>query len=511
METCFKILQLKFDKKLTNRCIGLTLHISASTVFEVLARFKASSLSWPLPADISHDTLEKLIFPPKDTFASELVMPDMLYFDTEMRKPGVTRQLLWMEYKAQAGDKAMGYSHFCRCYREWKKTRRLSMRQEHRAGERLFIDFCGPTVPVINPDTGEIRRVAIFVAVMGASNYTYVEACEGQDMMSWLNAHSRCLTFLGGVPKLLIPDNLRSAVKKTDRYEPVINDSYQALAEHYGTVIIPARPRKPKDKPKAENGVLIVERWLLARIRNETFHTLRALNARLRELLTDMNNRPMKGYGNQTRAERFRILDAPALSPLPLTPYEYTEYKAVKVGPDYHVEYARHWYSVPHELVGQRLSLKAGQSVVQLWHKGQCVAQHPRSTHEYKHTTNPLHMPERHRQHGTWTPERLIEQGKRTGPSTGRVVESMLKAKPHPELAYRAVLGLLALQKKYGPERLEKACYVALHYNAPDRRFIDNLLRHHRENQELPLSRQGDQHPAYASEHENLRGPGYYH
>ncbi|EFP8320419.1 IS21-like element ISSso4 family transposase, partial [Shigella sonnei] len=229
---------------------------------------------------------------------------------------------------------------------------------------------------------------------------------------------------------------------------------------------IPARPRKPKDKPKAENGVLIVERWLLARIRNETFHTLRALNARLRELLTDMNNRPMKGYGNQTRAERFRMLDAPALSPLPLEPYEYTEYKAVKVGPDYHVEYARHWYSVPHELVGQRLSLKVGQSVVQLWHKGQCVAQHPRSTHEYKHTTNPLHMPERHRRHGTWTPERLIEQGNRTGPSTGRVVESMLKAKPHPELAYRAVLGLLALQKKYGPERLEKACYVALHYNA---------------------------------------------
>ncbi|EFW9551363.1 IS21-like element ISSso4 family transposase, partial [Shigella sonnei] len=505
METCFKILQLKFDKKLTNRCIGLTLHISASTVFEVLARFKASSLSWPLPADISHDTLEKLIFPPKDTSASELVMPDMLYFDTEMRKPGVTRQLLWMEYKAQAGDKAMGYSHFCRCYRKWKKTRRLSMRQEHRAGEKLFIDFCGPTVPVINPDTGEIRRVAIFVAVMGASNYTYVEACEGQDMMSWLNAHSRCLTFLGGVPKLLIPDNLRSAVKKADRYEPVINDSYQALAEHYGTVIIPARPRKPKDKPKAENGVLIVERWLLARIRNETFHTLRALNARLRELLTDMNNRPMKGYGNQTRAERFRMLDAPALSPLPLEPYEYTEYKAVKVGPDYHVEYARHWYSVPHELVGQRLSLKVGQSVVQLWHKGQCVAQHPRSTHEYKHTTNPLHMPERHRRHGTWTPERLIEQGNRTGPSTGRVVESMLKAKLHPELAYRAVLGLLALQKKYGPERLEKACYVALHYNAPDRRFIDNLLRHHRDNVELPLSRQGEQHPAYASEHENLR------
>jgi hypothetical protein len=226
-----------------------------------------------------------------------------------------------MEYKAQAGELAMRYSHFCRCYREWKKT----------------------------------------------------GVCP--------HANSRCLTFLDCVPKLLIPDNLKSAVKKADRYEPVINGSYQALAEHYGTVIIPARPyNKPKDKPKAENGVLIVERWLLARIRNETFHTLRALNIRLRELLTDMNNRPMKGYGNQTRAERFRMLDAPALSPLPLATYEYTEYKAVKVGPDYHVEYARHWYSVPHELVGQRLSLKAGQTVVQIWHKGQCMAQHPRST-----------------------------------------------------------------------------------------------------------------------------------
>ena len=227
METCFKILQLKFDKKLTNRCIGLTLHISASTVFEVLARFKASSLSWPLPADISHDTLEKLIFPPKDTFASELVMPDMLYFDTEMRKPGVTRQLLWMEYKAQAGDKAMGYSHFCRCYREWKKTRRLSMRQEHRAGEQLFIDFCGPTVPVINPDTGEIRRVAIFVAVMGASNYTYVEACEGQDMMSWLSIMSEITVSRPEV----VNENTDVICSTSVRYRSLEYDNFPEISE----------------------------------------------------------------------------------------------------------------------------------------------------------------------------------------------------------------------------------------------------------------------------------------
>lgn len=282
METCFKILQLKLHQKLINRCIGLTLNISPSTVFDVLSRFKAASLPWPLPESVAPYALEKLIFPLKDASDNGCEPPDWCYIDTEMRDPHVTRQLLWMEYKAQFGIKALGYSQFCRCYREWKKTRHLSMRQEHRAGEKLFID-CGPTVPIVNPDTGEVRRVAIFVAVMGASNYTYVEACEGQDMMSWLNANSRCLTFLGGIPMLLIPDNLKSAVKKADRYEPVVNESYQALAEYYGTVVLPTRPYKPKDKPKAENGVLIVERWLLARIRNETFHTLWALNLRLRQ------------------------------------------------------------------------------------------------------------------------------------------------------------------------------------------------------------------------------------
>lgn len=506
METCFKVLQLKFDRKLSNRTIGLTLNISPSTVFEVLARFKASSTPWPLPETLTPEAIESLIFPEKKASVLTPVLPDWLHIDTEMRRPGVTRQLLWTEYRAQAGKRALGYSQFCRRYRSWKKNLRRSMRQEHRAGEKLFIDFCGPTVPVVNPDTGEVRRAAIFVAVMGASNYTYVEACEGQDMMSWLNANSRCLMFLGGVPQLLIPDNLRSAVKKADRYEPVLNESYQALAEHYGTVILPARPRKPKDKPKAENGVLIVERWLLARIRNETFHTLRGLNNRLRELLADLNNRPMKGYGNQTRAQRFALLDAPALLPLPLTAYEYTEFRAVKVAPDYHVEYARHWYSVPHELVGQRLSLKAGQTVIQVWYRGQCVAQHPRSHLEYKHTTNPLHMPEAHRGHARWTPESLLDIGRKIGPYAGRTVEALLNRKAHPEQAYRAVLGLIALQKRYGRERLEKACHIAWHYRTSDRRFIENLLRHHRENQQIT-----EKPTPVSVEHENLRGPDYYH
>ncbi|EMV2342107.1 IS21 family transposase [Escherichia coli] len=489
METCLKILQLKFEQHQTNRTIALTLNISPSTVSDVLSRFKNTSISWPLPESMTTQRLEVLIFPGKQAPEMTPALPDWLYIDTELRRVGVTRQLLWMEYKHQAGEYALGYSQFCRRYLHWKKSVRYSMRQEHRAGEKLFIDFYGPTVPVVNPETGEERRVAIFVAVMGASNYTYVEACEGQDLMSWLNANSRCLTFLGGVPKLLIPDNLKSAVKKVDRYEPVINESYQAFAEHYNTVILPARPRKPKDKAKAETAVLIVERWLLARIRNETFFTLRSLNSRLRELLVELNNRPMKGYGNQTRAERFALLDAPALSALPVSEYEFAEYKTVKVAPDYHVEYAHHWYSVPHELIGQRLSLKATQTVIQLWHQGQCVAQHPRSLHEYKHTTNPLHMPAAHQAHSRWTPESLQEAARKIDPYTAMTVDSMLNSKRHPEQAYRTVLGLLSLKKHYGRERLEKACHVARECRTSERRFIENLLRNNRENLSLRKKR----------------------
>lgn len=506
MKTCLKILQLKFNHHRTNRDIALAVGLSASTIHDVLLRFSASGNSWPLSEGSCIDELEKILFPVRKLAGTLFIQPDWLHVDTEMRRPGVTRQLLWIEYKESAGKQAMSYSQFCRVLKDWRKKQRRSMRQVHKAGEKLFIDFCGPTVPVIDPDTGEIRRVAIFVAVMGASNYTYVEACEGQDMMSWLNANSRCLTFLGGVPELLIPDNLRSAVKKADRYEPEINASYQALAEHFGTVILPARPRKPKDKPKAENGVLIVERWLLARIRNETFYTLRSLNQRLHELLNDLNNRPMKGYCGQTRAERFAMLDAPALSALPLMPYEYTEYRTVKVAPDYHVEYRHHWYSVPHELVGERLELKASQTLIQVWHKGKCVAQHPSSQKPYSHTTHPAHMPASHRAHKGWTPERLLNNARRTGPYTREVVAAMLKSKPHPEQTYRAVLGLLSLQRKYGAERLEMACRKACQLEKPERRFIENLLRYKRE---APDNE--DNQITLPLEHENLRGPGYYH
>jgi len=508
MHNFMEIFRLKFEMRLSFRVVAQTLGIGCSTVHDVIGRFNNLGLNWPLPDDYSADTLQTLLFPGRH-YQQGKGLPDWLTIDTELARKGVTKQLLWLEYQALAGPDAISYSRFCVHYKQWKKSQRRSMRQEHRAGEKLFIDFCGPTVAIINPVTGEERRAAIFVAVMGASNYTYVEACEGQDMASWLNANSRCLSFLGGVPELLIPDNLKSGVNKADRYEPVINTSYQALAEHFKTIILPARPYKPKDKAKAEVGVLIVERWLLARLRHEHFYTLASLNIRLRELNHELNRRPMKGYGGQSRAERFILLDSPVLKPLPPYPYEYTEYKQVKVAPDYHVEYAHHWYSVPHELVGERLDLKASQRLIQLYRNGRCIAQHPRSDQAGKHTTHAGHMPVNHQQQGKWTPARLQGWAASIGPSVLGVVTCIQASKPHPEQSYRAILGLLNLQKKYGSERLEHASKVALLQGRPNRGFIDNVLKHNRE--QLLLETFEEETTAPHLEHENLRGPGYYH
>lgn len=509
MNDFMEVFRLRFEKRMSYRNIAVALGIGCSTVHEIIGRFSTLGLPWPLPADYSTAFLEQNLFPGRD-YEQNKTHPDWLLVDAELSRKGVTKQLLWIEYQSVYGEQALGYTQFCWYFRKWKKSQRLSMRQHHIAGEKLFIDFCGPTVPVINPDTGELRKAAIFIAVMGASSYTYIEACAGQDLESWLNANSRCLHFLGGVPELLIPDNLKSGVNKADRYEPELNASYQQLAEHYKTVILPARPRRPRDKAKVEAGVLVVERWVLARIRNETFYTIAALNQRLRELCGILNRRPMKGYGGQSRAERFRLLDAPALSSLPEYAWEYQEYRVVKVAPDYHVEYKSHWYSVPHELVGERLELKAGQQLIQIWHRGVCVAQHPRNDQPWKHTTHPGHMPENHRMQGKWTPERLQNWASSIGPSVLKIVEQIQRSKAHPEQAYRAVLGLLNLQKKYGSERLETASMAALYSGHPNRSFIDNLLKNKREQLLLAEVPQSEQ-KARPLDHENIRGPGYYH
>lgn len=505
MRTYLDVFRLKFENRLTNRQIALALNIGRSTVTDLLARFSRLKIDWPLPDDYPLSSLDSALMPGRD-YKTKRVLPDWLRIDIELKNKTVTKQLLWQEYQSEHGRASLGYTQFCEHYRRWKGCQRRSMRLEHKAGEKLFIDFCGPTIPVINPSTGEVRRAAIFVAALGASNYTYIEACKGQDMASWLTANSNCLEFLGGVPALLIPDNLKAAVNKADIFEPELNDSYQALGRHYGCPIMPARPYKPQDKGKVEAAVLVAERWVMARLRHHVFYTMAALNQAIRALNKELNQRPMKQYGGLSRAELFATIDAPALQPLPAYPYEYTQYKIAKAAKDYHVQFDYHWYSVPHALVGERVEIHATQGLIKIACKGEVVAQHVRSSQRYRHTTDPTHMPPAHAAHREWSPERIRSWANRIGPNTAGVVLTIERSKAHIEQAQRSCLGLLSLQRRYGKERLERACGIALEQQCTRQQFIKNLLKNGHDQQALE-SANGTMIP---STHANIRGPHYY-
>jgi transposase len=477
--------------------------VSRSTISEILTRFEQYGAGWPLPSNYSEAELAAALYHDK-TVCGTKVMPDFSHCYTELRRPYATKQVLWEEHVAEHGERAYRYSQFCEHYRRWLKNQKRSMRQTHLAGDKLFIDYCGPTIPVVNPDTGEVRNAQIFVATLGASNYTYVEACESQRLEHWLEAHANAFEHFGGVPALLVPDNLKAAVTKTDRYEPKLNDSYRKLAYHYQTAVMPARPYKPKDKAKAENAVLIVERWIMMRLRNKTFYTFKELNLAIRELMHSLNQRQMKQLGT-TRLELFNQLDKPALKPLPSERYLYTEFKRAKVGPDYHIEYKQHYYSVPHHLVGQHVQLEASARLIQIYHQGLLVAQHPASQKPHGQSTYSEHMPSNH-QYQKWSPERLESWANRIGPATKEALNQIMMSKDHPAQATRSCLGLLNLSKKYSEQRLEQACKDALLVNKPYLRFIRNLLKNHREGS---LSSSPELTPDI--QHSNVRGPNSYH
>jgi transposase len=504
MRTYLDVFRLCFEHKLSHRQIALALGIGRSTVTELIARFNNLKLVWPLTPEVSLQTLDHALLPGRD-YHTKRVLPDWLQMDVELKDPKLTKQLLWQEYQAEHGHKALGYTQFCEYYRRWKGTQRRSMRQTHYAGEKLFIDFCGPTVPIVDPRTGECRHAAIFVATLGASNYTYIEACTGQDQQSWLMANSRCLHFFGGVPTLLVPDNLKSAVIKADKFEPTLNENYQALARHYRCTVVPARPYKPKDKSKVEGAVLIVERWVLARLRHHMFYSLAALNQALRALNEELNARPMKSYNGLSRQDLFLKIDAPALKALPLIPYEYTEYKVAKVGPDYHLQYDKHYYSVPHALCGQRLEIQASATLIRVYHQGQCVAQHVRSSKAFGQTTELSHLPPAHAATQEWGPERIRQWATQIGPDTLGVVLATERRKVHPVQAQRACLALLSLQKRYGSERLERACGLALAQQAAFTGFIKNLLKNG-----LDKTDSRPERDSVIIHHTNLRGPHEY-
>lgn len=500
------VLRLRLSAGLSIREISRSTKISVGGIAKLLAKAKTLELSWPLPDDLDDNKLANLFYPAADTRASRRYqMPDWRAIHLELKRPHMTKQLLWEEYTQQYPNRCYSYSQFCDRYRRWRGKQKRSMRQHHRAGEKCFVDYGGPTVSIINGSTGEIREAQIFVAALGASNFTFAEATWTQSLPDWLGSHVRMLAYFGGCPDMIVPDNLRSGVSTACRYDPDVNPSYQQFAEHYQVAVIPARPYKPKDKAKAENAVLVVQRWILARLRHHSFFSLAELNQCICTLLKDLNNRPFKQLPG-CRRSAFEQLDRPALKPLPRHPYQYVTIKPVKVNIDYHVQYEEHCYSVPHQYVGERLELHASDTLVEAYFRRQLVASHPRK-HTPGFTTNPAHMPRRHREHQQWSPGRLTRWAGDIGPDTQTWVSGQLEQREHPEQAYRVCLGLLNLSKQYPTTRLNAACRLANQAGLVRLKQIKAILKSNRDQLPEQLSLAAE----LPQDHENVRGPHNFH
>jgi transposase len=504
-----EILRLKYEAGASDRAIGLAVGVARSTARLCLDRAAMAGLTWPLPATLTDGALEALLFAGGGAVAGlrRKAAPDWAEVHRELRRPGVTLMLLWDEYRA-ATPGGYQYSRWCELYRGWEGRLSPTMRQVHPAGERLFVDFAGQTAEVVDAATGEVRTAQVFVAVLGASSYTYAEAVWTQSLPDWIGAHVRALEFIGGVPRQVVPDNLRSGVLRANWYEPGLNPTYVDLAAHYGTAILPTRVRRPRDKAKVEAGVLVVERWILARLRHQQFGSLAALNAAISGLLADLNTRPMRRLG-VSRRQLFEELDRPALAALPIEPFVYAEWRIRRVGLDYHVDVDGHYYSAPHRLLRQQVEARVTARMVELFHKGERVAVHVRGGLRGRHTTLVEHMPQAHRRHAEWTIERIGREAAAIGPATAALTAIILESRPHPEQGFRACLGILRLLRTYGRERLEAACARGLEIGARSYGSVQSILQHGLDRQ--PAQRrpqEGDELPLL---HPNIRGSGYYH
>jgi transposase len=503
-----EILRLRHEAGRTQREIASGCGIAQSSVHKVLAHAKAAGLGWPLPEGLDEPALHELLFgQPASSQAGVRYRaePDFEYLQRELQQhKHLTLQLLWEEYRGREPG-GYGYSRFCDLYRKWRKKQNLVMRQEHRAGEKVFVDYAGATLEVDDAETGRTRPAQIFVAVLGASSYTYAEASWSQELGSWIDSHVRAFQFYRGCPQVCVPDNLRSGVTRACLYQPEVNRAYREMARLYGVAVVPARPRKPRDKAKAEAGVQLVERWILAALRHERFTSLGELNERIRELTQQLNQKPFRKRP-ESRASLFRTLDQPALRALPAQRYEHSEWLAARVHPDYHVQVCKHFYSVPCELVQEKLDVRLTLDAVEFFHQGRRVAAHARSREEWGCTTLAAHQPRAHRQQARWTPERMKSWAAGKGPGLGRLAREILDHSEYPRERYREVNGLIRLADQYGVERMEAAARRALHYGTVSYRDVKAILESGADRLEL----EGGEEAGPAAAHENVRGPEYY-
>ncbi len=504
MKKIEEVLRLKYEKGLSHRAIASSCAISASTVSEYLTHAKAAGLSWPLPEGITPEQLEARLYPERAPSGRVIPQPDWRKVHKELKRRGVTLSLLWVEYRRDHPE-GYGYSQFCHHFRGWKKQLKPFMRQKHKAGEKLFVDYAGQTMVVVDPKTGEIRQAEIFVGTLGASNYTYAEAQWSQSLPNWIGGHVRTFEFLGGVVEVVVPDNLKAGVTSPSLYEPDLNPTYREFARHYEVAVVPARVRKPRDKAKVEAGVQNVARWILAPLRDHQFFGLAELNQAIWSLLDELNRREMQHLG-QSRLELFTELDQPALAPLPVQPYEFAFWKRARVHIDYHVAFEKHHYSVPHTLKGKEVDIRATEKTVEIFYQRRRVASHPRSSAKGRFSTHRVHMPPEHQYYSQWSPERFLRWASEIGEQTEELISRALDARRHPEQAYRTCLGVLGLAKRYSPERLELACRRANAAGIRSYRGVNNILKNKLD--QLPLDPAAD---TPLPSHANIRGKNYYH
>jgi len=491
----------------THSQVARSCQVARSTVREYLRRLEGAGLGLPLAEGLSEEELEARLFRQPAARGPVREVPDWAWVERERRRQkGVTLKLLWQEYRGEHPD-GYGYTQFCEHYRRWGKGLELAMHQRYRAGEKMFVDWAGVTMPVVDAGSGQVRHAQVFVAALGASNYLYVEAAWTQQLPDWIEAHVHAWEYMGGVAAITVVDNTRSAVSRPCRYDPDTNPAYRALAQHYGTVVIPTRPRRSRDNAKAEVHVQITEREVLAPLRDQTFFSLGELNRRVGERVEAVNRRPMQKLG-VSRRELYEELERPALKPLPGERYEYAEFHRARVNIDYHVEVRYHRYSVPYQLRGQQVEVRLSARIVEILHKGRRVATHLRDDRRGGYTTEPSHMPKAHREHLEWSPSRLIRWAGTVGPSCAGVAETIIEEKPHPEQGYRACLGLMRLAKRYGPVRMEAACRRAVALGVCSYRSIKSILTTGKDSE--PLPGEEESRDLFSHSHENVRGERYY-
>lgn len=500
-----EMLRLKFDFHLSHRQIATSCATAHRTVGDYLRRFESSGLSWPLSDDVDDQALEQALFvQPENHSGRHRSMPDWSYVHKELRHKGVTLMLLWQEYKEQHGD-GYQYSQFCQRYRNWKKTIEPVMRLEHRGGEAMFVDYAGMTVPVFDLQANKTVEAEVFVAALGASSYTYAEATWTQALVDWIGSHVRSLEFFEGVPLTVVPDNLKTGVTKACYYEPDINPTYLDLANHYGTVILPTRVGKPRDKAKVESAVQTVERWILAKLRHREFFGLHQLNQAIAERLAELNNKAFQKLPG-CRRSMYESVDRPALKSLPAQRYEFAHWMSATVNIDYHIEVDRHYYSVPYQLMKKKIDVRLTEKIVECFYQSRPVATHRRSRRKGQFTTVKEHMPKSHRQWSEWNPQRFIRWAAKIGPDTARLIENVLASRPVPQQGYRSCLGILRLAKSYGDQRLEAASKRALAIGATSYKSLESILKNNLDSR--PAVQTND--CSIAVEHDNIRGAQYY-